>query len=174
MAKRLPRSRLALHIVLWTATLATISAGPFLWDWIGVHRTRAPDALTGLVVHVIDGDTITVQLGGRMEKVRYGGINAPEVARFMRGPEPGGTDASEMNRRLVEGQTVRLELDAQERDRSGRLLAYVYRGDTMVNAELLRLGYAEALIRPPNVRYRGLFLALERKAKEERRGIWAR
>jgi endonuclease YncB( thermonuclease family) len=51
----------------------------------------------------------------------------------------------ETNRKLVQGQTVRLELDVQERDRYGRLLAYVYVGDTMVNAELVAQGYARAL-----------------------------
>jgi endonuclease YncB( thermonuclease family) len=173
VAKPVPRSRLTIHVVLWTAALATMSAAPFLWDLIGGHRTGPPDVLTGLAVHVVDGDTITVQLGGRIEKVRYGGINAPEVAHFMRDEERGAGDASALNRRLVEGKTVRLELDLQERDRSGRLLAYVYVGETMVNAELVRLGYAQVQITPPNVRYQALFLALQREAQEQRRGLWA-
>ena len=49
------------------------------------------------------------------------------------------------------GKTVRLELDVRERDRYQRLLAYVYVGDLMVNAELVRLGYAHAVTVPPNV-----------------------
>jgi micrococcal nuclease len=48
------------------------------------------------------------------------------------------------------------------RDRYGRLLAYVWAGDTMVNAELVRLGYAQVMTVPPNVKYQRLFLELQR------------
>ena len=72
---------------------------------------------------------IHVQLGGRREKVRYIGVNTPEVHHPTKGEQPGGREAQETNRRLVEGQAVRLELDVQARDRYGRLLAYVYVDD---------------------------------------------
>jgi len=68
---------------------------------------------------------------------------------------------------------VRLELDVQERDRYGRLLAYVYVGDMMVNAELARRGYAQVMTIPPNIRYQERFLALQREAREQKRGLWA-
>ncbi|MFQ5830603.1 MAG: thermonuclease family protein [Candidatus Methylomirabilia bacterium] len=47
-----------------------------------------------------------------------------------------------------------------------RLLAYVWVGDTMVNAELVRLGYAQVMMIPPNVRHQHLFLKLQREARE--------
>ncbi len=72
---------------------------------------------------------------------------------------------------MVEGQAVRLELDVQARDRYGRLLAYVYVGDVMVNAELVRLGYAQVMTVPPNVRYQAVFLKLQREAREAGRGL---
>jgi micrococcal nuclease len=72
----------------------------------------------------------------------------------------------------VEDRRVRLELDVQARDRYGRLLAYVWVGDTMVNAELLRLGMAQVMTVPPNVRHQALFLRLERAARAARRGLW--
>jgi micrococcal nuclease len=75
---------------------------------------------------------------------------------------------------MVEGQTVRLEFDVQTRDRFGRLLAYVYVGNLMVNAELVRQGYAQAAAYPPNVRYQELFLQLQREAREAKRGLWGR
>jgi endonuclease YncB( thermonuclease family) len=95
-----------------------------------------PRVLTGPVVQVVDGDTIDVQLDGHTIRVRYLGINTPETTHPDKGVEPFGPEADAANRRLVEGKTVRLELDVQPWDRYQRLLAYVYVGDLMVNAEL--------------------------------------
>ncbi len=125
-------------------------------------------------MRVVDGDTIHVRIGARVEKVRYIGVNTPEVHHPTKGEEPGGREAAEVNRRLVEGQAVRLELDVQERDRYGRLLAYVWIGDLMINAELVRLGYAQVMTIPPNVRYQEVFLKLQREAREAGRGLWRR
>jgi micrococcal nuclease len=125
------------------------------------------------VVHVVDGDTIHVQCGARVEKVRYIGIDAPEIHHPTWGEEPGGREAAALNRRLVGGGHVRLELDVRARDQYGRLLAYVWAGDLMVNAEVVRLGYAQVMTVPPNVRYRTLFLMLQREARAAGRGLWA-
>jgi micrococcal nuclease len=132
------------------------------------------DLLEGSVIRVIDGDTIHVKLGDRVEKVRYIGVNTPELHHPSRGEEPGGRAAAEVNRRLVGGQRVWLERDVQSRDRHGRLLAYVWIGDVMVNAELVRLGYAQVMTVPPNVRHQELFLKLQRAAREAGRGLWRR
>jgi micrococcal nuclease len=132
----------------------------------------APGTLEGMVVRVVDGDTIHVRLGDRVQKVRYIGMNTPEVHHPTKGEEPGGREASEVNRQLVAGKTVRLELDVQERDRYGRLLAYVWVGDVMVNAELVRLGYAQVMTIPPNVRHQQTFVKLQREAREAGRGLW--
>ena len=128
--------------------------------------------LEGTVLRVVDGDTITVRLGDRVESVRYIGVNTPEVHHPRRGEEPGGREASAVNRELVAGKQVRLELDVQARDRHGRMLAYVWIGDVMVNAELVRLGYAQVMTIPPNVRHQALFVKLQRDAREARRGLW--
>ena len=128
--------------------------------------------LEGSVVRVVDGDTIHVKVGDRVEKVRYIGMNTPEVHHPTRGEEPGGREATEANRRLVAGKRVRLETDVQARDRYGRLLAYVWVGDVMVNAELVRQGYAQVMTVPPNVRHQELFVKLQREAREAGRGLW--
>ncbi|HXG14995.1 MAG TPA: thermonuclease family protein [Calidithermus sp.] len=155
-----------LGLVLLAASLALpAAAGP---------RGAGGRVLDAEVVRVVDGDTILVRLGERLEKVRYIGIDTPEVHHPARGREPGGVEATALNRALVEGRRVRLELDVQERDRYGRLLAYVWVGDVLVNAELVRLGYAQVLTVPPNVRYQALFLRLQRDAREAGRGLWRR
>jgi micrococcal nuclease len=138
---------------------------------VAVPAAAAP-ALEGPVVRVVDGDTIHVRLGDRVEKVRYIGVNTPEVHHPRKGEEPGGREAAALNRALVDGRRVRLELDAQVRDRHGRLLAYVWVGETMINAELVRRGYAQVMTVPPNVRHQALFLGLQREARAAERGLW--
>jgi micrococcal nuclease len=144
----------------------------------GETAGQAVRALTGAVVHVDDGDTIDVRIGVRVERVRYIGIDAPEVAHEPGGGRPGhagapgGHGAARLNAALVGGRVVGLELDVEARDRYGRLLAYVWVGDTLVNAELIRRGYARAMPIAPNLRYARRFAALESEARAERRGLW--
>ena len=128
------------------------------------------------VVRVVDGDTIQVCcIGWKREKVRYIGVNTPETKHPTRGVEYFGKEASEANRKLVDGKTVRLEFDVQQLDRYGRLLAYVYLEDgTFVNAWLVEQGFAQVMTVPPNVRHQNLFLKLQREAREARRGLWRR
>ena len=119
------------------------------------------------VTRIIDGDTIEVDIGGIVFQVRYIGIDCPEA------DHPFGPEATEANRHLVEGKTVRLDEDISEADEFDRLLRYVYVGDLLVNAEMIRLGYARAVSYPPNVLYDDLFARLEIQAKEAGAGLWA-
>lgn len=122
-------------------------------------------------VRVIDGDTIVLENG---ETVRYIGIDAPETEHPSKPIEYYGKEATETNRRLVENKIVRLEFDAQKRDRYGRLLAYIYVDTIFVNAELIKQGYAKVSTCPPNVKYQDIFLKLEREAREKGQGLWAK
>jgi micrococcal nuclease len=140
---------------------------------LAADTALAGGGFTADVVRIVDGDTIYVRFGGRTEKVRYIGMDTPELHHPRRGEEAGGREAAAVNKALVDGKTVRLELDVRERDRYGRLLAYVYVGEVMVNAELVRLGFAQVMTVPPNVRYAAVFLKLEREAWESGRGLWA-
>jgi len=74
----------------------------------------------GRVVWVVDGDTIHVRIGKRVEKVRYIGVNAPEVPHEVRYWQ-GGQRASAVNRALVAKHAVRLELDVLHRDSRGSI-----------------------------------------------------
>ncbi len=127
---------------------------------------KPPTEFTALCTRVIDGDTIVIDGG---ERVRYIGMDTPETE----GDEPGAEAATEANRELVEGRTVRLVLDVEHRDQYGRLLAYVYVDGVFVNADLVRQGLAQIATYPPNVRHEAEFLRLQQEAREARRGIWA-
>lgn len=129
--------------------------------------TLTPDPRTPATVsRVIDADTIEVQIEGRAFRVRYLGMDAPEPAEWL------GPEAAEVNRQLLAGGTVLLERDATDVDPYGRLLRYVWAGDLLVNAELVRLGYAWASVTPPDVRYEERLLQLEREAQAAGRGRW--
>ena len=119
---------------------------------------------------VVDGDTIVLADG---TKVRYIGINAPELARDDHIAEPYGEEAKRFNARLVKQKIVRLERDVEPNDRFQRHLAYIFLKDgTFINAEMLSQGYAYLLYIRPNVKYHDTLLAAQRSAMSARRGIW--
>jgi micrococcal nuclease len=124
---------------------------------------------------VVDGDTIHVSVGGRRERVRYIGVDTPESRRPGTPVQCFARAAGAHNSRLVRGRRVQLRTDVQERDRYGRLLAYVYRrpDGLFVNAELVRRGFATVLTIPPNVAHAAELLRLERGARRAGRGLWS-
>lgn len=137
-------------------------------------NTPASSSLTeAKVTRVIDGDTIEVDIAGKKYTVRYIGVNTPETVDPRRPVQYYGKEASAKNKELVEGKAVRLEKDVSETDKYGRLLRYVYVGDTMINAELVRQGYAQSSSYPPDVKHQELFVKLQREAREAGRGLWA-
>lgn len=127
--------------------------------------------LSGPVVRVIDGDTIVVELDGMDEHVRYIGIDTPEMDDERPAIRRRAVAAKAANLRLVGGRRVRLELDAERRDRYGRLLAYVWVGDTLVNEALVQAGHAAPYTVPPNVKYVDRFLDAARDARRGTRDV---
>lgn len=124
-----------------------------------------PDAdETGVVVNVIDGDTIDVNINGDVMRVRYVGVNTPERDQACY------SDARSANERLVMNQTVSLVRDQSDTDQYDRLLRYVYVGNTFVNAELVRNGYAESVLYRPDDDQFDYFVSLEREAASAGRG----
>jgi micrococcal nuclease len=120
---------------LWILLLAV--AGGFVAQKSGLGGDDHPS--TARVVRVVDGDTIVVSLAGREERVRYIGVDTPETVKPGAPVECFGKKASARNKALLPpGTEVRLDRDAEERDRYGRLLAYVYRArdGLFVNASL--------------------------------------
>jgi len=138
-----------------------------------VPSTTVPLTTEARVTRVIDGDTIDVDLNGTIYRVRYIGIDTPELGDSRLEVRELAQAATDANKRLVEGAVVRLEKDVSETDKYGRLLRYVYVGSLFVNAELVKLGYAQVATYPPDVKYEALFLSLQKEAREAGRGLWA-
>ncbi len=113
---------------------------------------------------VVDGDTIQVELDGRMIEVRLLGINTPEREECY------GSEAREYARSLVADAAVRVE--GSELDQFGRLLGYVYADGRLVNAALIESGHALAL----STKHELLesFKGLEGAAQAGSVGLWSR
>jgi len=126
-----------------------------------------------LVTRVIDGDTIEVDITGTIYKIRYIGIDAPELNDKLPEVCALAQEATRYNRQLVEGKTVWLEKDISETDKYGRLLRYVYVNNTFVNAELVKQGLAWAKVYEPDTKYQDYLEKLEAEARQAGQGIWA-
>lgn len=127
-----------------------------------------------LVKRVVDGDTLVVDLAGKEERVRLIGIDTPESVHPNEEENvPYGKIASDFTKALVLEKQVHLELDLQERDKYGRLLAYVYLDGVMLNKTLLQAGHAKVSTYPPNIKYVKEFTALQASAREEKKGLWS-
>lgn len=130
-----------------------------------------PTRQTVLVTRVVDGDTIEITGG---QKVRYIGIDTPEVVDPRKPIECFGEKAKERNQQLVENKTVELEIDVSETDKYGRLLRYVYVDGFMVNQLLVKEGFAKSASYPPDIKYQHLFKQAETKARKNNAGLWSR
>ena len=128
----------------------------------------AAPVITGRVVKVADGDTITIMTPAGKERIRFLGIDAPEKAQT-----PWGPRARQFLSDLVMGKDVRVEQDVELRDRYGRVLGYVYIGNRFANLELVKAGLSMLYTSPPNVAHTDEFQRAQTEAREAGRGIWS-
>ncbi len=122
------------------------------------------------VIRVIDGDTIEIE--GK-KKIRYIGVNTPELHDPRKPIECYGQTAVDENKKLVEGKEIFIQKDVSEIDKYKRLLRYVWVGDTFVNDYLVRQGFAQVSTFPPDVKYQQQFLEAQMEAKKNNRGLWS-
>lgn len=127
------------------------------------------------VIRVVDGDTFWANDGSQKGiNIRLIGVDAPESRNSGR-KKIGyyGQQSKEHLIKILAAKRVRLEYDAGKKDQYGRTLAYVYLEDgTFVNAELVKKGYAMVMTVPPNVKYAEKFIKLQRRARNNNRGLW--
>ena len=138
-------------------------------NFAGITPTSAPASPPaaeeiGPVTRVVDGDTIDVLIDGKNVRIRYLQMNTPER------DEPCFREATQANRDLVEGKTVRLAPDVELVDPFDRLLRYIYVGDILVNRVLVERGFAEVALYPPNDAHYDEFVQLEAEAAAAGRG----
>ena len=143
--------------------------GAFLWPAPTHSKT-----LQGKVIKVFDGDTLLVEINGRVEPVRLREIDAPEVAhQKCSGQEPWGSKAKRFVQKMAAGKTVSLNIEeTDERDPYHRVLAYVFLDQTFVNQAVLRSGIAFYYPGPLARRYAADLRRAEEMARENGLGVW--
>jgi endonuclease YncB( thermonuclease family) len=117
--------------------------------------------LAGSVTHVIDGDTLNIELSSGPITVRLASIDAPEH------DQPGGAEATAALGRRLEGRQVEVAVEAQ--DQYERLVAIVHLGGENINSWMVQQGYAWAYrqyVDDPR------YCTWEADARTSRRGLW--
>lgn len=143
-------------------------------DSLRENQSLEADEDTYEVVRVVDGDTIIVNIDGEETRLRLIGVDCPESVHPDKSKNTHfGKLASDFTRSKLEGRYVSMEYDKEKLDRYDRHLAYVYLDGVMFNETLLEEGLAKAKAYPPNTKYKDEFEEIEKKAKEEDRGMWA-
>ena len=122
----------------------------------------AADTLTGKVVRIADGDTVTILVGGNQVRVRLFGIDAPE-----RGQDY-SRKSKEALAELVFDKEVRVVV--HDKDRYGRTVGDIYIGDLLVNEKMIKDGWAWNYAHYSKSKH---YAELEREAREAKRGLWA-
>ena len=167
---------LVLALSMCSAPATTATPEPTSTPTAALPPTATPipgEKQEALVLRISDGDTIYVELDGKHYSVRYIGIDTPETHHPTDGADYWGFEATEANKAMVKvGATVLLQRDISETDIYGRLLRYVFVGDTLVNAELVRMGLARVLFYEPDVLYRSEVKAAEAEAQQAKRGLY--
>lgn len=136
------------------------------------------------VEKVLSADTFRLENG---QKVRMIGLKAPALPkRDVTGHDEYGFVVEKVTltktieeralafvRQLLEGQYVRMEFDVDKKDPSSYTLAYVFLSEdnAFANTEILRQGYANLSLTPPNLKYQDALRAAYREAREEHRGL---
>lgn len=126
---------------------------------------------SGILKSVVDGDTIKLNDG---RKIRLIGINTPELARKQSPAEPLAKQAKRyLSQLLPVGKQVQLRLGSQGKDRYGRVLAHVFsENGSNVTADLLANGYGFQVLIAPNDWGRSCYGQSEKKARDNKVGVW--
>ena len=144
---------------------------------LAIHTSTNSSSITFYTVSkVIDGDTLELQLGDKIEKVRLIGVNTPETVDPRRKVECFGREASDYAKKILTGQKVSLEFDPSQdqRDKYSRLLAYLYLEDgSLFNLDLIKAGYAYEYTYKKPYLYQSQFQSAEDQAQSKQLGLWS-
>lgn len=129
------------------------------------------------VIKIIDGDTLSVSLNGKIETIRVIGIDTPETVDPRKPIQCFGQKASNMAKEQLLNQTVQLEFDPSqgERDKYNRLLRYVLLddGSSDFGAIMIRFGYAHEYTYSLPYKYQEKYKKLQKEAEQGKKGLWA-
>lgn len=188
--KRLRKKIFLLLVSVWLVIYATNRLSFFSTD---LPSSASTNSTTNIeleeveFVRVVDGDTIVVKLDGKDTKIRLLCINTPESVHLDKSKNNVyGKKASKYTKKLLEDtEYVYLEFDEEREDIYGRTLAYVWLSDDdidtaankdikkyMLNAILVKAGYAVTVVYEPNKLHADYFYKLQNTAKKNKVGLW--
>lgn len=124
----------------------------------------------------VDGDTAVLNIKGEKQKVRFLAVNTPESVSPKVKPEYYGKEASNYTcNALKSAKSIKLKYDskADKTDKYGRILAWVYVDDNLLQSDLVSKGYAEVKYIYAKYEYVDELYQMEAKAKEQKLGIWS-
>ncbi len=127
------------------------------------------------VVSIADGDTITVDMEGRKEKVRFIGVDTPEINHEdLNKSECYALKSKEYTESLIDGREVELVTDkyGSTRDKYGRLLRYVNAHDGRSIDELLVGGGYGFAVDGFEYSKKKDYLNLMSHAEDAKQGVW--
>jgi micrococcal nuclease len=128
------------------------------------------------VTSVTDGDTLKVNINGKVETLRLIGIDTPETVDPRKPVQCFGKEASNKAKELLNGRKVRIETDPTqgERDKYDRFLAYIYRDDGLFyNKYMIEQGYAHEYTYNLPYKYQAEFKVAQRSAQNSELGLWS-
>ena len=126
-------------------------------------------------VKCVDGDTMRLKINGEKKRVRLLAIDTPESVTPDKPVEAYGKEASNYTCNLVKNANkieIEYDINSDKEDKFGRVLAYVYVDDKMIQEELLKNGLAKVAYLYSNYQYTEQFKELEKEAKENKKGLW--
>lgn len=151
-----------------------------------LHNTLDKNLLTkdATFVESVDGDTAEFNIDGQTIRVRFLGIDTPETVHSTKPVEPYGPEASTFTKEhLANATSIRLEFeydtnifseeDNKNKDMYGRLLAWVFIDDVLLQEELLKNGLGVTYMLTNSQKYTGVLQQAEEHAKENFIGIWS-
>jgi len=137
----------------------------FLLLFVILYGTALAGQISGKVVGISDGDTITVLQGRQQFKIRLYGVDCPESSQAF------GRKAKEFTASIAFGKYVEVTvLDVDKYDRS---VGVVRVGAKTVNEALLKNGYAWLYTKYCNQSFCGKWKELEKQSESKRIGLWA-
>lgn len=125
------------------------------------------------IISIVDGDTVKVEINGKIEPVRLIGIDTPETNK--QPIDCFGNEAASKAREFLGGKMIRLENDPTQgdRDKYNRLLRYIYLEDgTLFNKEMIEEGFAREYTYKTAYQYQADFKEAELDAKKSKKGLW--
>ncbi|MBB5597930.1 thermonuclease family protein [Neomicrococcus lactis] len=156
-----------------SAETQTASAAALAGEQKSANNNQQNYADTGVVVRVIDGDTIAATVNGEEKTIRLLNIDTPETKHPNEPIQCLGPEATAyLESRLEPGDEIGLEYDIERLDRYGRTLAGVYESNSLVNADIAAMGLGVAVLFEPNKRFYQQVLDAQNKAKDQLQGLF--